>query len=172
MTKKSGFSLVELMVVAAIIGILSMIAIPSYINHVQKSRASEAQTNLSSLSIMLEEYNSLYGRYCLNCTDTNPHTYIYKETNTGTVAPATNDTISNWLKFNPKLATTGIAVRYDYDLVANSNTGYQIRAMPVTGRGVANDVYILTSKGEKLKGTYTGNLSLADPGTNWNATGW
>jgi prepilin-type N-terminal cleavage/methylation domain-containing protein len=172
MTKKAGFTLVELMVVVAIIGILSMVAIPAYINHVRRSRAIEAQSNLSNLVLLMEEYNSLYGRFCLGCTTGNDFTYIYKETDAGTVAPASNDTITSWLRFTPKQATTGVAVRYDYDMIANSNSGYQVRAIPVTSRGVDSDVYILTSRGEKYQGTYAGNLNLADPGPNWNATGW
>ncbi|HRO67559.1 MAG TPA: prepilin-type N-terminal cleavage/methylation domain-containing protein [Pseudobdellovibrionaceae bacterium] len=44
-----GFSLVELMVVVAIIGILSSIAIPSINKYMAKARQSEAKTNLASL---------------------------------------------------------------------------------------------------------------------------
>lgn len=50
-TRKSqrGFSLVELMVVVAIIGVLASIAIPSINRYLAKARQSEAKTNLSSL---------------------------------------------------------------------------------------------------------------------------
>ncbi|WP_374029029.1 type IV pilin protein [Bdellovibrio bacteriovorus] len=44
-----GFSLVELMVVVAIIGVLASIAIPSINRYLAKARQSEAKTNLSSL---------------------------------------------------------------------------------------------------------------------------
>ena len=46
---QSGFSLVELMVVVAIIGILATIAIPKVNKFIAKARQAEAQVNLSSM---------------------------------------------------------------------------------------------------------------------------
>ncbi|MFN7728571.1 MAG: type IV pilin protein [Bdellovibrio sp.] len=48
-SNQRGFSLVELMVVVAIIGILATIAIPRVNKFIAKARQSEAQVNLSSL---------------------------------------------------------------------------------------------------------------------------
>jgi len=45
--KTSGFTLVELMIVVAIIGVLAAIAIPAFTKYVRKARASEAVSQLN-----------------------------------------------------------------------------------------------------------------------------
>jgi prepilin-type N-terminal cleavage/methylation domain-containing protein len=46
---KSGFTLIEILVVIAIVGILTAVAIPSYLLYVQRSRISEAQVFLNGI---------------------------------------------------------------------------------------------------------------------------
>ncbi|NUN04827.1 MAG: prepilin-type N-terminal cleavage/methylation domain-containing protein [Bdellovibrio sp.] len=62
-----GFSLVELMVVVAIIGILATIAIPSVGKYMAKARQSEAKTMLSSLytseKAFFAEYNAYHSKF-------------------------------------------------------------------------------------------------------------
>ena len=47
--KAKGFTLIELMIVVAIIGILAAIAIPNFLRYQAKTKQSEAKTNLSSI---------------------------------------------------------------------------------------------------------------------------
>nr|WP_324289155.1 prepilin-type N-terminal cleavage/methylation domain-containing protein [Myxococcus sp. MISCRS1] len=54
--KKGGFTLIELMIVVAIIGILAAIAIPNFIRFQAKSKQSEAKTNLKAIFTAQKAY--------------------------------------------------------------------------------------------------------------------
>ena len=47
--RRHAFTLIELMIVVAIIGILAAIAIPAFIGYVRRSKTSEVPANLKSL---------------------------------------------------------------------------------------------------------------------------
>ena len=55
MKKQLGFTLIELMIVIAIIGILASIAIPSYQNYVARSEATSGLGSISPIMTMVEE---------------------------------------------------------------------------------------------------------------------
>lgn len=53
-TKTTGFTLIELMIAIAIIGILASIALPSYKHYVQKGSLRAAQADMVALSLAIE----------------------------------------------------------------------------------------------------------------------
>lgn len=63
MIKNKGFTLIELMIVVAIVGILAAVAYPSYQRYVQDSRRSDARANLVQLAQFMERYYTANGRY-------------------------------------------------------------------------------------------------------------
>lgn len=72
--KASGFTLVELMVVVAIIGVLSAVAIPNFRKYQAKSKTSEAKLHLASIFTAEQAFLSDFDAYgqCLSYMGYNP----------------------------------------------------------------------------------------------------
>ncbi|WP_281648584.1 pilin [Parendozoicomonas sp. Alg238-R29] len=66
--QQSGFTLIELMIVIAIIGILAAIAIPQYQNYVSRTNVTAAVTTLATNKAGVEEYVLTYGFFPDNVT--------------------------------------------------------------------------------------------------------
>jgi prepilin-type N-terminal cleavage/methylation domain-containing protein len=60
---RAGFTLIELMIVVAMIGILAAIAIPSFRNYQLTSKRSEGFANLASLATAQKTYYAEHGLY-------------------------------------------------------------------------------------------------------------
>ena len=63
MTRSKGFTLIELMVVVAIVALLLSIAIPAYQDSVRKGRRAEAASELGSLQMAQERWRADHASY-------------------------------------------------------------------------------------------------------------
>ena len=68
MLKNRGFTLIEIMIVIAIVGILTAIALPAYTDYVQRGKISEAAGGLSGMTVKMEQYFQDNRTYVGACT--------------------------------------------------------------------------------------------------------
>lgn len=115
---QGGFSLIELMIVVAIVAILASIVVPSYRESVAKGRRAEVRTVLLEAGQWMERHYSENFRY-----DTN------------TAGTAIADLFPASLRQSPR--DTGGA--YTLAVSAVTARSYTITATPVAGGPMAND---------------------------------
>lgn len=63
LSKRSGFTLIEIILVVVIIGILAGIAIPRMGGKTKKAQVGQAQANINSLSMAVQEFEMINGQY-------------------------------------------------------------------------------------------------------------
>lgn len=136
-----GFTLIELMIVVAIIGILAAIAYPSYIKHVQTTRRVDAEGALEGFANAMERFYTESGTY-------------------KGAAQGGNDTGSPATTLYPSQAPLdGSTKYYDLKIHAASDNGYTLWAVPITASAQANDpCKTLTLDSTGAKGQ-TGSIS-------------
>ena len=61
--KYKGFTLIEVMIVVAVIGILTALAMPSYNEYIRRSHRAEAKNFLMAITQRMEQNYTLSGRY-------------------------------------------------------------------------------------------------------------
>ncbi|WP_201765616.1 type IV pilin protein [Desulfotignum phosphitoxidans] len=97
MKNNKGFTLIELMIVVAIIGILAAIAIPNFMSYQCKAKQAEAKSILGNMRVLQEAYFAEYGNYADNTVQMGfntpkgdpKYTYDVTETDSGAGFDAT-----------------------------------------------------------------------------------
>ncbi|MFH1832113.1 MAG: type II secretion system protein [bacterium] len=64
--KSKAFTLIELMIVVAIIAFLAAISVPQYFKYISRARQAEVAMNLASLHTAQQAYFAEHAQYCMN----------------------------------------------------------------------------------------------------------
>ena len=136
---KKGFTLIELMIVVAIIGILAAIAIPNFLNFRNKAKSAEAKSNLGAIRSCEETYNTEYEAY-LACAENPGLATLGRNKNAWTAANLDFAAIG----FDPKGE-----VYYSYRVLSPSSTTYNAFATgDVDGDGTTMNFSVTQAGGD------------------------
>jgi prepilin-type N-terminal cleavage/methylation domain-containing protein len=148
MKNKHGFTLIELIIVVAIIGILAMIAIPAYTGQQRRAARTEAYTNLENLRLLQEQVFADSGAYTASLGNTGATTAV-RDANLPLIqaaiprfqpGPVANLNYSYRIIQNVQMTNTSVP----WDEATNARTPcFTAVATGVTGTRVAGDIFVI-----------------------------
>ena len=141
-TKTRGFTLIELMITVAIVGIIAAIAYPNYIGSVRKSKRVEAQGALLSFANAMEMWRLQNRSYC-DAGGTGGANSCFA----GATDTSVNDTGSPTI-FSTVVPISGGATTYTLTINSVTATTYTLMAT-ATGSQTADGNLSLTNTGTK-----------------------
>jgi type IV pilus assembly protein PilA len=134
-TLERGFTLIELMIVVAIIGILAAVAIPAYQDYIARAQVSEAVNLLSSGKTPFAEYFSSQGAWPTAASEVMGNT-TGKYTSSISIG-ASNTTAPGSVTLVGKMWNTGVNVNIASSTVGlNTVDGGKVWTCFTTGTGV------------------------------------
>jgi len=128
---KNGFTLIEIMIAVAIVGILMAVALPAYSDYVTRGRLTEAFSTLGAAQPAAEQYWS------------NGRSYIGFDSSTGWVASTTNFTyaISNATQSTYTITASGTGKMAGFSYTVDQNGTRTTPASPA-GWGTSNNCWV------------------------------
>ena len=134
---KNGFTLTELLIVIAIIGILAMLAIPAYVGQQKSATRTEAYSNLQNLRLLEEQFFAENGRYTATAADVAAIQALL----TG-FRPGTGLSFDYAITQNVALTPPPVAIPYD-GTTAAQDPCFVATAAGRAGTRVAGDVFTI-----------------------------
>ncbi|MDT8451239.1 MAG: type IV pilin protein [Gammaproteobacteria bacterium] len=123
MKKHTGFTLIELMIVVAIIGIMSAIAYPSYTSYMKKSARADAKVGLAKLADKQERYYLQNNTYTTSFASTGLNTSSVSQEGYYNFTITSADPVSGFLLTATAVAGKSQANDAGCDVLTLSSTG-------------------------------------------------
>lgn len=146
-TQQNGFTLVELMIVVAIVAILVAIAYPSYQQHVKKTKRNEAKAEMIQISAKLQRYK--IANFTFMKAGTPPTAITLADINQATTLPKVG------------------AALYDLALTDVTAGAWTLTATPKAGLMANNGIITLDSQGRKCWSPGAATCTLTDT-SSWD----